>query len=131
MEPIEPIIARLKRQLREAGPALWEAIAVECGVKKTLLRKIAYGDRENPGVKTVQPLITFFDEVEKGTRKLPKPLPVVASTHKLPGEHAAVRDLTQSEADIAFAAAKKAIVIKSGGRVASTREGSSNRRERK
>lgn len=65
----------LKRQLRDAGPARWEPIAIECGVAKTLPRKIAYDDRDNPGVQTVQPLVTFFQEVERGARSLPAPLP--------------------------------------------------------
>lgn len=74
MEHIEPVMDRLKRKLREAGSARWEPIAAECGVAKTLPRKIVYGDRENPGVQTVQPLLTFFQEVEQGKRELPAPV---------------------------------------------------------
>lgn len=61
----------LKRKLREAGPARWEEIAKEAGVAKTLPRKIAYDDRENPGVATIQPLLDYFSEVDRGTRDLP------------------------------------------------------------
>lgn len=68
---MEPIIDYLKRKLREAGPGTWEAIAVEAGVAKSLPRKIVYGDRENPGVATIQPLVTFFNDVERGERSIP------------------------------------------------------------
>lgn len=68
---MEPIIDYLKRKLREAGPGSWEAIAVESGVAKSLPRKIVYGDRDNPGVATIQPLVTFFQDVERGARSLP------------------------------------------------------------
>ncbi|MBA3589693.1 hypothetical protein [Methylibium sp.] len=68
---METIIDYLKRKLREAGPPRWEPIAVAAGVAKTLPRKIVYGDRENPGVQTVQPLIDFFASVELGEREMP------------------------------------------------------------
>jgi hypothetical protein len=70
---MEPIIDYLKRKLKEAGPARWEAIAAEAGVAKSLPRKLAYDDRENPGVQTIQPLIDFFQRVERGEIELPEP----------------------------------------------------------
>ncbi len=57
---MEPIIDYLKRKLKEVGPAAWEPIAVEAGVAKSLPRKIVYGDRDNPGVATIQPLVSYF-----------------------------------------------------------------------
>jgi hypothetical protein len=71
MRPMESIMDYLKRKLREAGPARWEAIAAEAGVAKTLPRKIAYDDRDNPGVSTIQPLLDYFGQVERGERELP------------------------------------------------------------
>ncbi len=68
---MESIIDYLKRKLREAGASRWELIASEAGVAKTLPRKIAYDDRDNPGVQTVQPLLDYFGEVERGERELP------------------------------------------------------------
>lgn len=70
---MEPIIEFLKRRLRDAGPGRWEAIADAAGVAKTLPRKIAYADRENPGVNTVQPLLTYFAQIDSGERDLPQP----------------------------------------------------------
>jgi hypothetical protein len=70
---MESIIDYLKRKLREAGPARWEAIAAAAGVAKTLPRKIAYDDRENPGVATIQPLLDYFGKVERGEVDLPDP----------------------------------------------------------
>jgi len=72
---MEPIIDYLKRRLRDAGAARWEAIAHVSGVAKTLPRKIAYGDRDNPGVATVQPLLDFFGAVDRGEVEMPEPLP--------------------------------------------------------
>ena len=68
---MEPIIDYLKRNLREAGSGRWEGIASQCGVAKSLPRKIAFGDRDNPGIQTVQPLIDYFKEIEAGVRVLP------------------------------------------------------------
>lgn len=70
---MEPIIQFLRRRLRDAGPARWQAIAQQTGVAKTLPRKIAYSDRENPGVNTIQPLLDFFAQVDAGVRELPEP----------------------------------------------------------
>ena len=68
---MEPIIDYLKRSLRVAGPGRWEAIADATGVARTLPRKIAYGDRDNPGVNTIQPLVTYFQAVDRGEIELP------------------------------------------------------------
>jgi hypothetical protein len=68
---MEPILTYLQRKLREAGSSRWEAIAKETGVEKNLPRKLAYGNRPNPGVKLVQPLLDYFQAVERGERELP------------------------------------------------------------
>ena len=68
---MEPIIDYLKRNLRGAGSGRWEAIAAEAGIAKTLQRKIAFNDRGNPGVQTIQPLVDYFQSVERGERDLP------------------------------------------------------------
>lgn len=66
------ILSPLITRLREVGPSKWEAIASAAGVAKTLPRKLVYGDRENPGVLTVQPLFDYFEAVDRGEMVLPK-----------------------------------------------------------
>lgn len=69
---METILDYLRRRLREAGSARWEAIAKEAGIAKTLPRKLLYDSkRENPGVQTVQPLLDFFAAVDRGEKQLP------------------------------------------------------------
>lgn len=71
MLAMETIMAYLKRRLGEVGPSCWEQIALDSGVAKTLPRKLAYNDRENPGVQTVQPLLDYFQAVDRGEQELP------------------------------------------------------------
>ena len=59
---IETILHALLRDLRGVPPSEWERIAAEAGVAKTLPRKLAYGDRPNPGVQTIQPLVDWFSK---------------------------------------------------------------------
>ncbi|WP_431509774.1 hypothetical protein [Variovorax sp. DAIF25] len=73
---LQPLIDRL----RAVGPSQWEGIAQQAGVAKSLPRKIVYGDRENPRVLTVQPLIDFFDAVDRGERKIPSTSPAHFTT---------------------------------------------------
>lgn len=62
----------LKRRLKEAGPARWEAIAAKAGVAKSLPRKIAYDkNRTNFGIAKLQPLLDYFHDVDTGKRHLP------------------------------------------------------------
>lgn len=62
----------LIKRLKQVGSARWEAIAEAAGVAKSLPRKIAYGDRENPGVNTIQPLLNYFNLVDSGKVELPE-----------------------------------------------------------
>lgn len=65
----EPILIYLKRKLKEATPSAWPAIAESANAflpddkKLTMhsLRKIAYGDRDNPGLQQVQALLDHFN----------------------------------------------------------------------
>ena len=79
LKAMEPIIDYLKRKLKESGPKRWTAIAAAVSTQlpegekfsEHLLRKIAYGDRENPGVATIQPLLDYFGAVDRGELELP------------------------------------------------------------
>jgi hypothetical protein len=77
---METIMDFLVRNLKEAGAKRWVAIASQINsdhggdkpiVGEPLLRKIAYGDRSNPGVETVQPIVDYFHQIERGERCLP------------------------------------------------------------
>ncbi len=64
----EPIIDYLRRKLKESGASSWPGIAatISAGlpdgekVSEHFLRKLAYGDRENPGIQLLQPLLNHF-----------------------------------------------------------------------
>lgn len=60
MQATEPLTDYLKRRLREAGAANFDAIAAETGVTGSFIRKFVYGSRENPRVQTIQPLLDYF-----------------------------------------------------------------------
>jgi len=65
------ILSPIVERLRKAGSANWEAIAEAAGVAKSLPRKLATGDRSNPTVQTIQPLVDYFEAVDRGEKALP------------------------------------------------------------
>jgi hypothetical protein len=75
------ILDRLRRRLLDVGPRRWaaivEAINTGCGeadrISYHTLRKIAYRDAQNPGIKTVQLLLDYFAQIDAGTLTLPEP----------------------------------------------------------
>ena len=71
MRNVEPITEFLKRRLREAGAARFDAIAADAGVTPSFIRKFVYGSRENPRIQTIQPLVDLFLAVDRGDRELP------------------------------------------------------------
>lgn len=54
------LLAYVKSNLRAVGPKVWPDIAVETAKPLSLLRKIAYGDRKNPRLDTIQPIANWF-----------------------------------------------------------------------
>lgn len=60
--PMESTIELLQRRLREAGARQWPLIAQRTGASQNTLRKIAYGDRTNPRLSTIEPLLRYFDD---------------------------------------------------------------------
>lgn len=85
MDTVEPITDFLKRRLKEAGSARFDAIAASAtqlaglppdeAVRGSFIRKFVYGSRENPRVQTIQPLLDFFHAIDRGEAKLPDPEP--------------------------------------------------------
>lgn len=65
------ILSHIVARLRSVPSAHWESIAAAAGVAKTLPRKLATGDRENPKVQTIQPLIDYFSRVDRGEVSYP------------------------------------------------------------
>lgn len=50
----------VKAKLRADGPKKWPRIAKLVGRGVPLLKKIAYGDRTNPKLDTILPLVQFY-----------------------------------------------------------------------
>ena len=65
------ILTPLVCRLRQFSQAQLEAIAEQAGVAKTLPRKLACGDRPNPTVQTIEPLLAYFQDIDSGKRRLP------------------------------------------------------------
>lgn len=70
MDGMEPIMSYLKRRLNEIGPAARDLVADECGCSRSILRKIAYGDRDNCQVNSIQPVLDLLQAVDRGERDL-------------------------------------------------------------
>ena len=60
-----PITTYLHRKLTDVGTAGFEKLAADTGVNVSFIRKFFYGDRRNPRVNTVQPLLNYFHEQDK------------------------------------------------------------------
>ena len=54
------ITTYLRQKLTEVGTAGFEKLAADSGVKVSFIRKFFYGDRKDPRVNTVQPLLDYF-----------------------------------------------------------------------
>ena len=59
---VEPIIDELRRCLKVAGPQKWPDIAAQTGCRESFIRKLAYGDKKNPGLQRVEALRRYFKE---------------------------------------------------------------------
>ena len=74
----EKIMDCLIERLRAAGLGRWPGIAEATGIKFGHIRKIAYRERTNPGIKSVQTLLDYFSAIDRDEKKLP-PLPQAAA----------------------------------------------------
>lgn len=79
MQQVESVKEFLLRRLREAGASRFEAMAVESGVAASFMRKFVYGNRHDPHISTIQPLLDYFRQIDEGVRELPKPFSVRAA----------------------------------------------------
>lgn len=68
---MQPIIDYLKGRLKAAGPRRFASIAKATGVSESLLPKLCYGMRDNPRVQTIQPLLDYFQAIDRGELSLP------------------------------------------------------------
>jgi hypothetical protein len=71
MRAMSTLLQPLVTRLRAIPSGKWEDVARAAGVAKSLPRKIATGDRTNPGVQTIQPLVDYFARVDRGEAQLP------------------------------------------------------------
>lgn len=77
------ILNDIVRRLRSVPSAHWELIAQAAGCAKSLPRKLATGDRQNPGVLTIQPLVDYFARVDAGKETFPPGSPKSSSSDSL------------------------------------------------
>ncbi len=61
----------LAARLRNIPSRQWEAIAAAAGCTASLPRKVVYEPDRNFGVKTLAPLVQFFNDVDAGRRQMP------------------------------------------------------------
>lgn len=62
------LLTYVRDNLRAVGPRCWPAIAEATGKPISTLRKIAYRDRKNPKLDTVQPIANYFLERQLPTQ---------------------------------------------------------------
>ena len=65
------ILNTLVARLRPYTLAELEAIARAAGVPEDLPRKLRTGERSNPTLRSIEPLIDFFNKVDQGVAVLP------------------------------------------------------------
>ena len=63
------IFETLLLRLRAIPLSKLEAVALAAGVSKSLPRKLIYGERENPGVNTIQPLLDYFERIDREPKR--------------------------------------------------------------
>lgn len=56
------LLAYVVSSLRAIGPKGWPEVSVATGKPISTLRKIAYGDRKNPRLDTIEPIANYCRE---------------------------------------------------------------------
>lgn len=59
------LLQYVRARLAEIRPSDYQAIADACGVPVSTIRKVHYGEVDNPRINTVQALHNYFRKVEK------------------------------------------------------------------
>lgn len=59
------LLAFVVTSLRAAGPKRWPAISTATGKPISTLRKLAYGDRKNPRLDTIEPIANHFRDARQ------------------------------------------------------------------
>ena len=57
---MDNILQSLQVSLKTLGRSSWPEVSKATGISENTLRKLAYGDRPNPSLDIVQPLVTYF-----------------------------------------------------------------------
>jgi predicted transcriptional regulator len=63
---VQPIITELRNQLKQVGRQRWPDIAAHTGCKESFIRKLAYGDKKNPGLQRIERLRAYFAQAHGG-----------------------------------------------------------------
>lgn len=58
------LLSFVRNGLKAAGPKAWPEISTATGKPLSTLRKIAYGDRKNPRLDTIQPIANYLREIQ-------------------------------------------------------------------
>lgn len=66
----EPILDYVRRRLDEEYRGQWSLISKDSGVPYDTIAKIVQGRRENPGVKTLQPILDWMNARDEMLSKL-------------------------------------------------------------
>lgn len=64
MDSPSDLLAFVRAGLKAAGPKAWPGIAEATGKPVSTLRKIAYGDRRNPRLDTIQPIANHLQSLQ-------------------------------------------------------------------
>ena len=56
------LLAYVKDGLRRVGPKRWPEIGAATGTSVNTMRKVAYNNRKNPRIQTIQPIANWLHE---------------------------------------------------------------------
>jgi hypothetical protein len=77
------ILNSIVARLRSMPVPQQEQVAASTGVPQKYLRKLVYGERPNPTLKNIEPLIEYFASLDAPRRKATKPQPANSAQEHL------------------------------------------------